>query len=118
MSDYLVLFVTVPTVELAENIARSLVGDRLVACVNIVPSVRSFYRWQGTVRDDQELLLVIKTRREHFDVVRERIVELHDYEVPEVVALPVVAGHHPYLRWIDDSVGQPPYADDCNRSRE
>jgi len=80
--------------------ANVLVDERLAACCSLAPGVRSVYRWKEEVHRDEETLLVIKTRRERFEELRKRVVELHSYEVPEIIALPVVAGHEPYLNWI------------------
>lgn len=99
-SKHLVVYVTTPTDKAAE-LARALVERRLVACVNIVPSVRSIYHWKGEVCDEAESLLVMKTAGWRFDALCRAVVELHPYEVPEVVALPIVAGHDPYLHWVD-----------------
>jgi periplasmic divalent cation tolerance protein len=87
----------------APEIARAIVEERLAACASILPAVRSIYSWQGKLCDDGEALLVIKTRPERFERLRARIVELHPYEVPEIVALPIVAGHEPYLAWVEGS---------------
>jgi periplasmic divalent cation tolerance protein len=100
MTDALVVLCTVPSAEVAEKIAHAVVGEQLAACVNVVPGLRSIYAWKGEIADDQELLCVIKTRRERFDALRARILELHPYEVAEVIALPVEAGNPPYLQWI------------------
>lgn len=91
---------TAPDGETAARIARALVEERLAACVNLVPAVRSIYRWQGRVEDDAEVLLVIKTRAERVDALGERLRALHPYELPELVALPVTAGLAPYLDWV------------------
>lgn len=91
---------TCPDAETAGRIARALVEERLAACVNRLPGVHSTYRWQGKVIDDSEVLLVIKTIPERFDALRDRLLELHPYEVPELVALEVVDGHPAYLDWI------------------
>ena len=104
MSERVVALSTVGTTEDAERIARALVERRLAACVNVVPNVVSVYHWKGEVSRDQELLLVIKTRRERLDALREALVGLHPYELPELVALSVEAGHEPYLAWVDASV--------------
>ena len=104
MSERVVALTTVATAEDAERIARSLVERRLAACVNVVPGVVSLYRWKGEVCRDEERLLVVKTRGERLEAVRQAIVELHPYELPEVLALPVEAGHGPYLAWLDESV--------------
>ncbi len=96
---------TVGKAEDAEWIAREVVERRLAACVNIVPAVTSIYRWRGEVEKNEEILLVIKTRSERFEALREAIVSMHSSEVPEVIALAVEAGHAPYLAWLDDAVG-------------
>ncbi|MCE5232835.1 MAG: divalent-cation tolerance protein CutA [Mizugakiibacter sp.] len=96
----LVVFCTCPDAASAEHIARRLVDERLAACVNRVPGLRSVYRWRGEVRDDAEELLVIKTQRARLEALTARILELHPYELPEVIALDVTAGHAPYLAWL------------------
>ncbi len=101
---HLVVFSTFPSPDKAAEVARTLVTEQLVACVNIVGAVRSVYRWDGTICDDTETLAVIKTTRERFEAMRSRLVELHPYDVPEVIALPIEAGHAPYLAWLTDSV--------------
>lgn len=104
MTDALVVLVTAPSAEKAAEIARAVVEERLAACGNVLPGVRSIYRWQGAVQEDAEVLLLLKTRRERFPALRDRILALHPYEVPEVIALPVDAGSQPYLDWIAQSV--------------
>ncbi len=98
--DALVVLVTAPTAEEAAAIARALVEERLAACGNVVPGIRSLYRWQGTVQDDAEALLLLKTTRRRLRALRARVLALHPYQVPEVLALPVEAGHAAYLDWI------------------
>jgi periplasmic divalent cation tolerance protein len=105
--DIFVLLSTCPDAATAESIARELVGASLVACVNIVPRLRSIYRWNGAVQVDEEVLMVLKTAADRVSEARERLVELHPYDVPEVVALPVADGHHPYLQWVADSTRIP-----------
>ena len=100
----LVVFSTFPDPDKAAEVARTLVSEQLAACVNLVAPVRSIYRWQGDVSDEAETLAVIKTTTERFEAMRTRLVELHPYEVAEVIALPIEAGHAPYLAWITDSV--------------
>lgn len=89
----------------AERVARALVERRLAACVNVVPGVVSTYRWKGEVERDDEHLLVVKTRADRVEALREALVTLHPYELPELVVLPVEAGHAPYLDWVRESVG-------------
>lgn len=95
-----VILVTTPDEESAERVAQSLVEERLVACVNILPAVRSVYRWQGSVEEAKEVLLVIKARRGDVGSVAQRVHQLHPYEVPEVIAIDIVDGHAPYLEWL------------------
>jgi periplasmic divalent cation tolerance protein len=98
--DFVVVLVTVPTDEVATQIAKTLVGEKLVACVSILPAVRSIYAWEGKVCDEGELLCVLKTRRELFTAVRDGVLALHPYQVPEIVALPLVEGSPAYLTWL------------------
>lgn len=102
-TDFIVVYVTVPDVDEAERIGRSLVEGRLAACVNIVPQIHSFFRWEGKVVDESEALLIVKTRRALFDSLRTHVKQMHPYDIPEVIALPVVAGHRPYLKWLDEA---------------
>jgi len=101
MTDKIVVFSTCSTQEEAAKIARKLIEDRLAACVNVTPGVRSFYRWKGTIEESDECLLVIKSSRDLFDRLRLELEKAHTYEVPEVVAVPVVDGAPNYLHWID-----------------
>jgi periplasmic divalent cation tolerance protein len=102
MIDYIVVYVTAPAEE-APQLARTLVDERLVACVNIVPGLRSIYWWQGIVEDEPEVLCIMKTRNNLFEALRDRVRELHSYEVEEIIALPIVAGNPPYLDWIQEN---------------
>lgn len=101
MTEAIVVLVTAPTPERAAEIARAVVGERLAACGNVVPGLRSVYRWEGKVQEDDEALLVLKTTRARFDALRDRVLALHPYDVPEVIALPVLAGSAAYLDWIE-----------------
>jgi len=96
-----VVLVTAPDAETGARIARALVEERLVACVNLLPGVRSVYRWEGRVEDEGEVLLVLKTASARLDAVAARVKDLHPYELPEVVALPVVGGSRGYLQWVE-----------------
>ena len=100
----LVVLMTAPSAERAAELARILVEERLAACVNVLPEVRSIYRWEGKVEDAREAMLVAKTQAHRFEALRARVVALHEYSCPEGVALPVVAGHEPYLEWLAGSV--------------
>ncbi len=101
MTDKIVVLTTCDSEEQAARIARHLVEHRVAACVNIVPGMRSIYRWNGKIEDTSELLLVIKSRRDLFPRVRSEIEKGHTYEVPEIVALPIVEGSEGYLAWLD-----------------
>lgn len=100
MTDKIVALSTCGSAEEAQRVARGLVESRTAACVNIVPGVRSIYRWKGVVEDAGEWLLVIKTTQARFEAMRAELVRLHSYEVPECVALPVLDGLASYLDWI------------------
>jgi periplasmic divalent cation tolerance protein len=102
--EYLLVSITASSAEEAERIAKALVQERLAACVNIVPAITSVYRWQGEIHRDSEVLLIAKSRLELFESLVARVKELHSYQVPEIIALPIVAGSKAYLNWIDESV--------------
>lgn len=98
-TDLTAILCTCPDTATGESIARALVESRLAACVNLLPGVRSFYRWDGAVKDDSEILLVIKTTAARFDAVEALVKERHPYDLPELIALPVAAGNRGYLDW-------------------
>ena len=102
MSGHGVLLSALPTQEDARRLGRLLVEENLAACVQLLP-IQSFYRWDGKVQDENEVLLLIKTRTDLFDAAIARIKAEHPYTVPEIVGLPFSAGHQPYLDWIDAS---------------
>ena len=105
MTDKIVVFSTAASADEAERIARALVNERLAACVNVIPAIRSIYRWHGKIEDSEEVLLIIKSSRERFDALRVSLEKLHSYEVPEVIAVPVVDGARNYLHWMDGELG-------------
>ncbi len=100
MTDKIVVLSTCESEEKAGKLARSLVEARLAACVNIVPNVRSIYRWKDEVEEAKEFLLVVKTGRALLDEVRATIERIHSYEVPEIIAVPIVDGSATYLDWL------------------
>ncbi|KAK6147733.1 hypothetical protein DH2020_018645 [Rehmannia glutinosa] len=109
----IVVYVTVPNKEADENVtdiwklleklAESIVKERLAACVNRVPGVESVYEWKGEIQTDSEELLIIKTRESLLEALTEHVKANHEYEVPEVIALPITGGNLPYLEWIKNS---------------
>jgi periplasmic divalent cation tolerance protein len=104
MQEFIVVYVTVSSAEEGARIARAVVEERLAACVNQLPGVRSTYRWQGKLEQSGEELLLIKTRKDLLAALQQRIGELHSYAVPEFIAVPIVAGSASYLQWLDDQV--------------
>ena len=100
MDDAIVVFTTCGSAEEAERVARALVDRRVAACANILPGVRSIYRWKGSIEDASEWMVLIKTRRKLFDDLVRELRAVHSYEVPEVIAVPVVAGASDYPSWV------------------
>jgi len=101
MTDKIVVLSSCDSEDQARKLARHVVELRLAACVNVLPGAHSVYRWKGQVEHAEEWILVIKTRRDLFDGLREALLKMHTYEVPEVIALPVVDGADAYLAWLD-----------------
>jgi len=101
MTDKIVVLSSCDSEDQARKLARHVVELRLAACVNVLPGAHSVYRWKGQVEQAEEWILVIKTRRDLFDGLREALLKMHTYEVPEVIALPVVDGSDAYLAWLD-----------------
>lgn len=100
MTGCVLVLVTTGAAAEAERIATTLVNERLAACVNILNPIRSIYRWQGAISDEQEWLLLIKAQAEDFAALEARVKTLHSYQVPEIIALPIVAGSEAYLHWL------------------
>jgi periplasmic divalent cation tolerance protein len=107
MADALELHITVPNADEAAKLARTLVEERLCACVNIVPGVRSVYRYDNKIWDEPEVLCVAKTRPALFEQVCARVMELHSYDVPEILAFNVDDGSPAYLLWLTESTTPP-----------
>jgi periplasmic divalent cation tolerance protein len=104
MTDKILVLTTAASEEEARKIGRALVDRLLAACVNIIPRAGTIYRWEGEIEEAEEWLLLVKTTRGAFDRVREAIVELHSYDVPECIGFPIEMGSLAYLSWIGDSV--------------
>ena len=98
------VYVTVASADETERLASALVEERLAACVNRIREVQSIYRWEGTAEKSAEELLIVKTRRDLFPLLRNRIQELHSYSVPEIIALPIVEGNASYLQWLNEQL--------------
>jgi periplasmic divalent cation tolerance protein len=105
MVDFILVYVTAGSAAEAQNLAQALVGEKLAACVSRIPSIQSTYRWQGQIEQSDEELLIIKTRKELFSAIERRVRELHSYSVPEIIAVPLLAGSAGYLGWLGEQVG-------------
>ena len=101
---YIVVFITAQGEEQAKKIAEQLLAKRLIACANILPRVSSLFWWQGRIDSAEEVLLILKTKECLLDEIIAATKELHSYEVPEIIALPIIGGNEDYLKWIDESV--------------
>lgn len=106
MPNIISVTITAGSREEADRIAAALVGEKLAACVNILPGVHSIYRWQGNVEESEEVILIAKTRAELFEPLSKRVKSLHSYECPCIVASPVTLGHPPFLEWIEKETTQ------------
>ena len=95
-----VVLVTVPSVETGLDLARAVIESRLAACGNVIPGLTSVYWWKGRVDEDNEALVLFKTTAALLPALEEKVLELHPYDVPEFLAMPVAAGHLPYLEWV------------------
>ena len=104
MHKYIVVFITTSSLPQARKIANILVSKRLTACVNILPGINSIFRWQGRLDYAKEVLLIAKTIKSNFRKLTKQVKKIHSYEVPEIIALPIIAGNKEYLKWISDSV--------------
>jgi periplasmic divalent cation tolerance protein len=102
-NDYIIVLTTCNSSEISSLIADTLVDKKLAACVNIVKNVESVYQWQGKIEHDKEILLIIKTRQSLFSQLERTIQELHNYELPEIIAVPIEAGEKNYLNWIQSA---------------
>lgn len=104
--DEIVVFITASKEEEAAAIARELVERKLAGCVNILPNIRSIYRWEGAIEDEGEVLMIIKTQRGLFEQLRTKVKEMHSYSVPEIIALPIVEGSPEYLAWLKEATAR------------
>ena len=100
----LVVLCTVPSTQKARDIAESVVQERLCACVNILDQVQSIFRWQAEIQNDPEVLMILKTTEQRYGDLEKRLQELHPYEVPEIIALPIAMGAQSYLDWLTSQV--------------
>ena len=101
--DYIMVLTTCNSSETSSLIAETLISNKLAACVNIIKCVESVYQWQGKIEHDKEMLLIIKTRQSLFSRIEQTIQELHSYELPEIIAVPIKTGEKNYLNWIQSA---------------
>jgi periplasmic divalent cation tolerance protein len=106
MSDYILVFITTASPQEAEQLGKTLVEKRLAACGNIVQSIRSIFWWKDAIENEQEALLILKSRAALFPTIIDVVRSLHSYEVPEVIAMPIISGSKDYLNWIDQETHQ------------
>jgi periplasmic divalent cation tolerance protein len=102
MNEEIVIFVTTSSKEEAQKIGGNLVELKLAACANILSPIQSIFHWQGKVCDEQEVLMILKSVKNNLDIIIEKVKQLHSYEVPEIIALPIIAGSEEYLSWIKE----------------
>jgi periplasmic divalent cation tolerance protein len=102
MSNYIIIYITTGSVNEAKKIGRALVEEKLAACSNIISPIRSIYSWQGKICDDKEALMVLKTRKQLFKQIVKRVEKLHSYDVPEIIAMPIIEGSSKYLSWLNE----------------
>ena len=100
--SYLIVFMTASNREEAEKIVRVLLEEKLIACANIIEPVSSFFWWQGKIENEKEVLAIMKSNETLFEKLQKQVTELHSYDVPEILALPIVAGSQSYLNWMKD----------------
>ncbi len=101
MEDFIIILVTTSSEKEGKKIAQALIEKRFAACVNLIKDIESIYRWKGKILDEKEVLMLIKTRKKLYKSVEEEVKKLHSYEVPEIIALPIISGSKGYLYWID-----------------
>jgi periplasmic divalent cation tolerance protein len=102
MTNYIVIYITTGSVNEAKKIGRALVEEKLAACSNIISPIRSIYSWQGKICDDKEALMILKTRKKLFNQIVKRVEKLHSYDVPEIIAMPIIEGSSKYLSWLNE----------------
>lgn len=105
---YIVIFITAPNKKEARHIAKVLLKARLIACANIVGNVKSLFWWQGKINNAKEALLVIKSKRSKLAAIIKQVKSVHSYQLPEIIAIPVMGGEKKYLNWIDECIGKSP----------
>lgn len=104
---YIVVFITASNQKEASNIAKALLENKLVACVNILDKVKSIFWWQGKIDQAQEALLIVKSKKSELNKIIKLVKSIHSYQVPEIIASPIIGGNQSYLRWLNESIRKP-----------
>jgi len=102
--EYIVILITTPNIAEAEEIVNTLLKEKLIACANIVEKVKSRFWWKGEIEESEETLIIIKTLKGKLEEIYKRVREKHSYTTPEIIAIPIIAGYEPYLKWISEVV--------------
>ncbi|WP_096892906.1 divalent-cation tolerance protein CutA [Candidatus Scalindua japonica] len=102
MTDCIVIYITTGSITEAKKIGHTLVEEKLAACSNIVSPIRSIYSWQGKICEDKEALMILKSKKKLFKQIVKRVEKLHSYDVPEIIAMPIVEGSDKYLSWLKE----------------
>ena len=97
-----IIYCSVPNEFTADLIATTLIDEKLAACINVLPKMKSIYRWEDSIQRDEELLMIIKTQSSKFNIIEQKIKELHEYSLPEIIAVPIIAGSSEYIQWINN----------------
>lgn len=103
--EHILVIVTTANKTEAEKIARALLNERLIACANIIGPAHSLYWWQGKIESAEEHITLMKTRKNLFNKLSEKVKTLHSYQIPEIIAIPIIEGFEPYMKWVDNSLG-------------
>lgn len=104
MNKFIVIFITAASVEESEKISTMLVKEKLAACVNMIPQIQSCFLWKKKACIEEEILLIVKSKLDLLDTIIDRVKDIHSYEVPEIIALPIIGGSDDYLEWVQESV--------------
>lgn len=104
--NYVIVYVTAPNIKVAKEIGKTLVAEKLAACVSVIDNVHSIYHWQGKIEEEAEIILMIKTTSELISKIKAKILSIHPYEVPEIIVSPIIEGYSTYLNWISETTKQ------------
>ncbi|MBI2602949.1 MAG: divalent-cation tolerance protein CutA [Deltaproteobacteria bacterium] len=102
MSEYMIVYITTPNMKRARKIAKLLVEEKLAACVNLIKGMESLYEWKGKLRQEEEVLMLVKTRQKLFATLQEKVLSIHSYDVPCIVGFPLTEGNESYLNWLKE----------------